>query len=490
MGCCHSPSQETPSTPASALPAKPGLRHWAAIAALVIVGVSAAVIILTEDSQAWLPGSAALLGFIALEWRRLVGSARLMVSVVLVLAIALPALGLITMADLHSALDRGLYLGFFVLSLGLLQDVAGSSPFILRCSAMLLNQPPGRRYSVLTGGGALLGVLLSLGAVGLLGSLIARGVENARAVSGDKVAMIRMERMTLASLRGVVSVPLWSPTSIAMPLVMAGLPTLTWLGILPFGAVLAACLLLLGWSVDRLSFPRPARPASVKKTRDPGVLLKLVGLVAMLPILGGLLGTWLEISMISAILLLAPALAILWHGLQQRSERRDWLLPAGARQFTRTSLPRLSDMRSEITIFAASGALGMMLVPLIDGESLGAAIESLGFGSGWLLFFGYLFIVLTSILGLNPIVSVTLFVGTAAQLPGHGLQTLDIALTALYSWSIAAGISPLSASVRLAARPIGQPPTVVGFRWNGRYTIAATVLAWLLAMALSALRYA
>lgn len=461
------------------------LNQQASVAAKIVIAVSAAIIVLVDETWAWVPGSAALALFLVLQWDRLVASARFLVAVVAFLAIVLPLAGLVTADDLHRAANRALYLAFFVISLGLLQDAASSSPFIQRCSAMLLNQPPGRRYSVLAGGGALLGVLLSLGAVGVLGGMIARGVEGERAVSGDAVALVRTRRMTLASLRGVVSVPLWSPTSIAMPLVMAGLPGLTWLGIVPVGAALAGGLLLIGWLTDRLSFPRGPHVTGQTRTRGEATLLKLVALVAMLPILGGIVGRALDVSMISAILLMAPGLAVGWHGIRKRENVGRKLLGAGASHVFGQSLPRLAELRSEIAIFGASGALGILIMPLIDVEELGRLIEGLGLGSGWLLFLGYLFIVAISIIGLNAIVSVTLFVGISVQLPGHELQPLEIALTALYAWSVAAGASPLSASVRLAARPIGQAPATVGLCWNGSYTLAATLLAWLLCMAVS-----
>lgn len=456
-------------------------RVWASVAAKIAVVVSTAVVVLTEDFQVWIPGTAAFVLFLALQWKSLVPSARVLVLVVAALGIALPLMGLVSVADLHRAADRALYLAFFVISLGVLQDAASASPFIHQCGAILINQPPGRRYSVLTAGGGLLGVLLSLGAVGLLAGMIAQGIERTRAASGERVAMIRTQRMTLASLRGVVSVPLWSPTSIAMPLVMAGLPGLTWLGILPLGATIAGVLLLLGWFVDRVSFNRVAHDPGPTRAGGAMVLAKLVALIAMLPLLGSGVGALLGISMISAILLIAPFLAILWHGIQQRPHGGS-LIRSGVGRFFGHSLPRLTEMRSEIAIFGASGALGILVMPLIDIDALGAAIDGLGLGAGWLLFIGYLFIVATSILGLNAIVSVTVFVGVAAQLPGHDLSQLAIALTALYSWSIAAGVSSLSASVRLAARPIGQSPSTVGFRWNGRYSLAATLLAWGLCM--------
>lgn len=44
----------------------------------------------------------------------------------------------------------------------------------------VVNQPPGRRYTVLTIGGALFGVLLNLGTISLLGTMIREGVDAGR----------------------------------------------------------------------------------------------------------------------------------------------------------------------------------------------------------------------------------------------------------------------------------------------------------------------
>ncbi|WBU59220.1 hypothetical protein [Paracoccus albus] len=326
----------------------------------------------------------------------------------------------------------------------------------------------------------MLGVLLSLGAVGLLGGMIARGVERTRALSGDTVAMIRTRRMTLASLRGVVSVPLWSPTSISMPLVITGLPSLSWWQIFPSGASVAISLLLIGWLTDRLSYARVPHRVDDVVTGGAALMARLALAIAFLPLAGGMFGRAIGISMISAILLLAPAVAIVWLGIQARGEGKSAPLIAGPRRFLHRTLPQIVEMRSELVIFGMSGALGALILPMIDVDALVGWIERFGLGAGWLLFLGYLFIVVTSILGLNAIVSVTLFVGVASQLSDFGLRPLAIALTALYSWSVAAGISPLSVSVRLASGAVGQSPSTVGFEWNGRYSLVVTAVAGLL----------
>lgn len=337
-------------------------------------------------------GIAAFIVYGILQWRGLAVSAKVLVATTTCLGQSLLLLDVMSVVELRHAL-------------GMIQDAAGTSPLIHRCGALLFRQPPGRRYPILTSGGAFLSVLLSLGAVGLLSGMIARGVERTRAVRRS-VATIRTQRMTLASLRGVVSVPLWSPTSISMPLVIAGLPILSWWRIFPSGAVNAMGLLLIGWVTDRLSYARVPHRVEDAIAGGAAMLARLALSIALLPLVGGLIGHAIGISMINAILLMPPAVAIVWHGLQLPGEGNPGLLVAGLPLLLRKTLPRIDEMRSKIVIFGTSGALGALILPLIDVEALIGGIERFDLGARWLLFLGYLFIVVTSVLGVNAIVSV------------------------------------------------------------------------------------
>ncbi len=457
------------------IPPGAGTGNGVASLSLVVMAVTVAIHEVTGATWTWIPGGLAfVLGFIVPQWRLLVRPARILAGVAVGLGAVLPVLGWISLDVLHRALDQALFFAFFVVMLAVLQDTAAQSPLIRRSGALLLTQPPGRRYSVLTLGSMLMGVLLNLGVLSLLGTMVAQGVEQRRAESGDRVADIRLQRTSLAVLRGFCTVPLWSPTSISMPIVLAALPGLAWADLLPYGASAALVLLGLGWVMDRQSHRRPATPPLAQPWVRP--LLPLMALIAAILAVGIAMGALLGVRMITAILVSIPAIALVWQTLQRRGAGQARPLAQAARALATQTLPKLPSFRSEMAIFAASGAIAILLLPLIDIDALGRLIAALGMGEGAVMVAGFATIFSLSFLGINPIVTVSILLGVLPSLPGLSFVPIHLALMALIGWTLSVGISPLSAAVRITARAIGQEPATLSLRWNGAYSVTAATL--------------
>lgn len=444
-------------------------------AALLVTALAAAVHEVFDATWTWIPGGLAFVfGFVLPQWRALVPAARTLAAVTLVLGFGLTTTGLITVDVLHRALDQALYFAFFVTMLGVLQDTAAQSPLIRRSGEVILSQPPGRRYSVLTVGGMQMGVLLNLGALSLLGTMIAQGVAESRARTEARIADIRLRRMTLAMLRGFCTVPLWSPTSISMPIVLMALPGLTWLDLAPYGVGVAAALLMLGWFVDRQSYQRPPVPTENVPWIRP--LLPMLALIAAIPAIGLVVSAAMDLRMITAILISIPVVALIWRSVQHHGAGRTRPVSAAAHSLVTETLPKLPNFRSEVVIFAASGAIAIILLPLIDIAALGRHITALGFGEGVVMVIGFLWIFLMAFVGIGPIVTVSLLMGVLSNLPGFYFVPMHLALMALTSWTLSVGISPLSAAVRITGRAIGEEPATLGLRWNRVYILTASAL--------------
>ena len=451
-----------------------GDRYLGALA-LLVTALAAAIHEVFDATWTWIPGGLAFVfGFVLPQWRALVPAARTLAAVTLVLGFGLTLTGLITVDVLHRALDQALYFAFFVTMLGILQDTAAQSPLIRRSGVVILSQPPGRRYSVLTLGGVQMGVLLNLGALSLLGTMIAQGVAQSRAKTEARIADIRLRRMTLAMLRGFCTVPLWSPTSISMPIVLMALPGLTWLDLAPYGIALAAVLLMLGWCVDRLSYQRPQAPADNAPWVRP--LLPMLVLIAAIPAIGLVVSAVMDLRMISAILISIPVVALIWQTVQHHGAGQPRPVALAARSLVTETLPKLPNFRSEVVIFAASGAVAIILLPLIDIDALGRQIAALGLGEGVVMVIGFLWIFGMSFVGIGPIVTVSLLMGVLPNLPGLHFMPVQLALMALTAWTLSVGMSPLSAAVRITGRAIGQEPATLGMRWNGAYIVMASAL--------------
>lgn len=165
-----------------------------------------------------------------------------------------------------------------------------------------------------------------------------------------------------------------------LAIILASLPDITYFDILPVGVTLTVIYLASGWVIDRLTYPRPAA-ANVVKGAPLITLLPLVGLVVLIPTVAFVLAQILTISMISALLIALPFMAVVWIFFQSQGQKNR-LEHVGKRLWTDT-LPSLPQMRSEIAIFAGSGFLGVMVVPLVDTAWLGAMVTGLGLHEGW-----------------------------------------------------------------------------------------------------------
>ena len=418
-------------------------------------------------------GAAAVLAFFAYEWRALARVGRILVCLCLILPVFLAFRHGLQLSVITAAIDRAVFLAFFVTSLSFLQSAARSSPLIRRCGEAVVNQPPGRRYTVLTIGGALFGVLLNLGTISLLGTMIREGVDAGRQKTEDRVSEIRLQRMTLAMLRGFCSIPMWSPITVTLAIILASLPDITYFDILPVGVTLTVIYLASGWVIDRLTYPRPAA-ANVVKGAPLITLLPLVGLVVLIPTVAFVSAQLLTISMISALLIALPFMAAVWIFFQSQGQENR-LKHVGKRLWTDT-LPSLPQMRSEIAIFAGSGFLGVMVVPLVDTAWLGAMVTGLGLHEGWVLTLTFWAIAVCSAIGINPIISVTLAVEVLPRLDGLQISPLSVAVMAVSAWAVIVNFSPFSAAVRIGGRIIDRDPMHIGMRWNAVFAVTMIIM--------------
>jgi len=420
---------------------------------------------------AWVSGPA-LLVFFALEWKRLAGVARLLISGALLLLIIFSAQDGVSLEILSKSINRGAFLAVFVTVLNILKDSAQSSRLIRECGAVIVNQPPGRRYTMLTLGGHLFGVLLNLGTLSLLGTMIRRTIDTSQKNVEPRIREIRLQRMTLAILRGFAAVPLWAPTSITIVIVLSGMPELSWFDLLPFGLSGAVLFIATGWAVDRLSFPRAKRIE--KRYTLKQIFLTLLPLFILVVILPGIafgVAQFLSVRLTSAMLICIPIFGLCWIFIQylRRGAIRAFFLTT--RRMHRRLLPSFSELRSEIGIFYCSGFLSILLLSQIDIGALGNMIVANGLNEGWTLVLFSWVIIIASVAGINPIITMTLSMEILQQLPGMNIQLTMIALMVTMTWAIAVNLAPIGASIRLISYCIQKPPSEIAFHWNAVFSL-------------------
>ncbi|MCP1319440.1 hypothetical protein [Halomonas sp. 707B3] len=375
---------------------------------------------------------------------------------------------------LFEASGRFAFFATFVVALSMLRLPAYRSRLVRRCGQSMLLQPPSRRYPILSLGSALFGIILNIGVLNLFAAMIEKSNTLSAAQGRAWVREARQRRMMLALLRGFSLAPLISPMGIGVAVVLSSLPQVTWPQLAPYILGAAALIFMAGWAVDYFTGPHPpANKTYVTPSLRPLAQFSvlLIGIVALVFSIAWLLDLRLPI----AALLGAPTGALLWLAWQRRRLGYGGL-PAAITAVHRQLPWLLSPSANEIVVLGAAGYLGHVCVGLVDTQQLApllAVLDPLGTLNAVL---AMLMVVGLAQIGVNPIVTVTLLVGLLPTLGIDGLTPELIGASLMVGWALALMSSPMTASMLILSRFTGVPATRIGYRWNGRFLIAAIPL--------------
>ena len=375
---------------------------------------------------------------------------------------------------LFEASGRFAFFATFVVALSMLRLPAYRSRLVRRCGQSMLLQPPSRRYPILSLGSALFGIILNIGVLNLFAAMIEKSNTLSAAQGRGWVREARQRRMMLALLRGFSLAPLISPMGIGVAVVLSSLPQITWPQLAPYILGAAALIFMAGWAVDYFTGPHPpANKTYVTPSLRPLAQFSvlLIGIVALVFSIAWLL----ELRLPIAALLGAPTGALLWLAWQRR-RLGDGGLPAAITAVHRQLPWLLSPSANEIVVLGAAGYLGHVCVGLVDTQQLApllAVLDPLGTLNAVL---AMLMVVGLAQIGVNPIVTVTLLVGLLPTLGIEGLTPELIGASLMVGWALALMSSPMTASMLILSRFTGVTATRIGYRWNGRFLVAAIPL--------------
>ena len=397
--------------------------------------------------------------FLALEFSRQRRAIRV-VSLVLVLGgLAAVAVSADPVAALEAGWRRGAAYAAFFLALGCLRDAAERSGTVRRSGAHLVAQPAGRRYLAVTGGAHLFGMILSYGAIDLMGAMVARA-----GVGRDSV-----RRLLMGAYRGFATMNCWSPLNIMTVVVGAAVPAADLRPVLPVAFGMAMLLLLAGALVDRLEGGR-SEDASPRAGRWT-VHLRIAGIVGLVMLLAEAVSVGFSVSLATGVTASVPVVGAGWT-LVQLGRRRAVLFGRRLRGFH----ARLPSFRGEAALLACSGFLGVTLGMALPAGGLAGLMP----GGGVLVPLAVpVVLIATSLLGLNPI-AVVAIIGAAVPDPAVlGVAPAVLAFACMLGWGVGVGMTPFSASALATARWTGVDPWVVTARWNVGVTVVALVLSLL-----------
>lgn len=299
----------------------------------------------------------------------------------------------------------------------------------------------------------------TLAAVHLFGSVINL---SSVFIIGDRLAkrgsVTREQALVL--IRGFTSAAFWSPFFAAMAVSLSVAPearlATLWLVSMPLALF---SLLLTGWQLSHQPVNEDNAPVSdfTGYPLHAGGLL-LPGLLAAAVLA---LHQWQPaLSILAVITLMAPALTLVILALK----RQQPVTSVGG-----LIKNRLPQMGNELVLFLAAGVLGYGLEVLF--ASLGGSLPLTHFGA-WEASLTYLAAIVLSLLGIHPIICISL--AGALLMPLEPNHTL-LALVFLSSWAVGTSTGPLS-GINLAFQGRYGLDSFRIMRWNLGYAVTMSVL--------------
>ena len=450
---------------------------------MAFVMAVALVLVFIETRGLTVLATVALVVFLGLAWRQFrIGT---WVPILLAVAVAALALGRGVPAEVFwRALDRMLFLSALIAMLGTLRSAAAIAPEVRAAGLFVTNQPASRRYLALTFGGHLFGVLINFGGLALLLDLTKRsmGSDAATQLPPDAREM-RLRRMTLAVIRGFSLISLWSPFGFATNAILITLPGVTYTDFGPIGFVMSFVFVAIGWGFDRWEGRRFRRMNFTRPSPPPGSWRGAALLVGHVLTLGAsvfLTHAFTPLSFQQALILAVPCYALAWSAWA--GHRAMGGARVGVAEAARATWGRLSDPGAEVGVFASAGFLPVVLLVLIPTEELRGAISVLGLGPVMLVLGLCLSTFGLALIGVNPIITASVFGAIAAQLSVPGLSTTAIALAITGGWTAVIGLSPFITTLVIGSAIIGRSSNVIGRLWNGPYWLSILAL-WLVGLA-------
>ncbi|MBL6947021.1 MAG: hypothetical protein ISR47_10310 [Rhodospirillales bacterium] len=448
-------------------------RQKPVLPALLIVGAILATVSADLGGMPLLrlPAASFLVVYFVLRWPDLSAIGRRMLFLALALGAAAVAFTGSPLELALAALRPGLFLAVFISCVNMLRTAARQSPFVRRCGTLLVNQSPGRRYTVLSLGSAVAAVILLFSVLNLFGTMIVRGQErNSPAV----------RRSVLAMLRGFALTPCISPLALPFAAISTTYTDLDWAEAAPFIVTGILSLWGLGWLVDFVGGRRGAGDAAEQRLPDGDWTdyLRIVVLVGVLVAAIFALKETLGIGLGYGVIFAAPVFALCWM------IARRWKSGFGLSSVlaVRRIAVGMGEDRNELAILFAAGVAGVSISRLLPVDALARAMDAIAFPPFMIPVAITLIFVLAGQLAFQPVM---IFVIVAAVLPDVqvlGLPPVILFATYFLAWGLMSVSSPFNVCTLVAAHLAGIDSFTLCWRWNAVYwVLASTTVAVLMA---------
>lgn len=262
-----------------------------------------------------------------------------------------------------------------------------------------------------------------------------------------------MSRLLANALnRGFAGAILWSPYFAAMTLVTSALE-LPWSTVLPYLLGLAVLSLIVSWAVDlrelrHAKIEGPQQSVAKKETAVFPFGLGMYLVAAIIVILG--MERLIELPMVILICMTAVLFPLIWC----MAKGAMAVYRQGLKNHVTVTLPAL---QKEITLFLAAGFFSGSIGITKFGSTVPVLLEHIPMSvSLTFSIFTVAFIVGTSLIGLHPIVPVTMLANGIDPFTVQ-ISPIFFAVLLLGSWALSNPVSPASAVNNLLAGLFKKP---------------------------------
>ena len=416
--------------------------------------------------------------FFALVWQSLQLFPRILLFLPLLLIVLLHVTGNYDQALVLSALERGTFLSLFVVTLSLIRVVALSSPFVRYCGQLIVHQPPGRRYFVLSFGAHLFGILLNFAALSLLGSMVRSSTAVEPGNDQHRIAMIRRKRMSLAVIRGFATIATWSPLSAFLAVLISLVPGTSLVDVIPPGLAIFVTFIMLGWVFDRFSYPRRNLPDTETAFRETALaFLGLLGIVITFVAAAGALSQISGMTIVNSLLFVVPLASIGWVYIQCAGEKDTATFSRVWYRVANEFPAALTELKAEATMFFSYGMLGTLILPFLRPEEWGAFFAAAQITQTHILIAAFWVIVAMAQLGVNPLLTVLVIASVVPQITSPVVDGVLLLIAIQFGWCTCIVFSPYTAASRILGSATGVPHRTMCLRWNLGFTLTWIGLA-------------
>ena len=385
-----------------------------------------------------------------------------------------------------TAASRTIYLPTFLVMLGFLRAAASGSDVIASAGRYLVNQAPSRRFLSLALGGHVFGILFNIGGLALIVDMTKQANTLSAAGNDPAVVDLRERRMTTAIMCGFAAMVFWSPLGVAMNLILASIPGLSWGEVIPVGLLLTVGFIGLGWILDLLLTPSSGR-AVATRTSEPGgglALATVVGHIAAISLLTGAADYLLRFPFQTALLIVVPLYAYVW-AVSTAYRRQDQTPYSNSlRVMIDRGVSRFPTYANEVAMFAVSGFLGAMLTALIPREWLQAAFVHHPLPPGVLAALISISTAFLGFIGLTPMVTAGIVASALSSIEIPGFSKLALTLAIVGGWAGIIAASPMGSSLVMVSTMIGRSPWQVAVKWSGPLAVASFAICVILELLL------